>query len=116
MTAGSRTLTRLARPERDPVGQRVEHGLRLGVAGPGGGGDVLAPHRLRVAAGQRHGGVEPAAAGGVAGQPTEPGARREPLPAARACRTGTAGRSGRRPCGRARPANPLAPRSERARR
>ena len=43
---------------------------------------MLAAHRLGVAAGQRHRRVEPAAAGRVAGQPAEPAAGREPLPAA----------------------------------
>ena len=64
------------------MGQRVEDGLRLGVTGAGRRGDVLAADGLGVAAGQGDGRVEPAAAGGVARQPAEPGARREPLPAA----------------------------------
>ncbi len=100
-TSGSRTLTRLATPRATHQRELVEHGQGSGVAGLGGGGDVLAPHRFGVAVGQGDDGLGPPGLGGVAGQPAEARPRREPLPAPRRPH-GHTGPRGRRPCGRPR--------------
>ena len=88
--------------EGDPAGELVDHGERARVALLGRGLDVLAAHQLDVAAGDVR---RPAAAArrpppsGPAGRGPSP---TRSAPSSRAGRTGTAGRRGRRPCGRTR--------------
>ena len=72
----------VGQPQRHPPAQLAQHPAGVGVAGPGGGGHVLAPHRLRVAPGQLQHRAGPSRLGRLPGQPAEAAARREPLPAA----------------------------------
>ena len=64
------------------MGQVAKNRQRVEIAGPGGSGDVLAPHGFRVAAGALDDEIEATAVGRVARQARQPGPGGEPLPAA----------------------------------
>ena len=113
-TSGSSRFTRLARPSPTHQANWLQHGQGLGVALQGGAGDVLAAHVVGRPAGQGDHPVGPPGLGGVAGQAAQAAARRRTAPSSPGARTGTAARSGRRPCGPARrrtrpPRAPAAP-------
>ena len=88
--------------EGDPAGELVDDRQRTLVALLGRRLHVLAAHQRRIAAGDLDDASKSSADGGGPGQLAESGPGRVALPAARAGRTGTAGRWGRRPCGRTR--------------
>ena len=86
----------------DPPGELVDDVEGPTVALPRRGLDVLAAHQRRVAAGDLDDPPQPATDGGRAGQLSEARTGQRSAPSSRGARTGTAGRGGRRPCGRAR--------------